>query len=117
MPEVSSAPEANKNDTTGPSAGEKPAASVEGPRKMTKPANMKGTTGATNPVKNETAMSAAGSVTVGKGDHITWRGGLNGPLAIIMARGHDRIMNESSQGSRKDGSVQRVGSRIGCWTR
>jgi hypothetical protein len=93
MRDVSSAPEAKKNDTAGPSAGEKPAASAEGPRKMPKPAKVKATTGATNPVKNETAIPAAGSVFLGKGDQITWRGGLNGPLANIMAREYDRIMN------------------------
>jgi hypothetical protein len=94
MPEVASAPEANKTDTAGSSAGEKPAASAEGPQKITKPGKKKATTGATNPpVKNETAISAASSVYVGKGDQITWRGGLNGPLAIIMAREYDRIIN------------------------
>jgi hypothetical protein len=93
IPEVASAPEANKTDIAGSSAGEKPAASAEGPRKMTKPGKKKATTGATNTVKNETAISAASSVYVGKGDQITWRGGLNGPLAIIMAREYDRIIN------------------------
>jgi hypothetical protein len=93
MPEVSSAPEANKTDTAGSSAGEKPAASAEVPHKMTKPGKKKATTGATNTVKNETAISAASSLYVGKGDQITWRGGLNGPLAVIMAREYDRIIN------------------------
>jgi hypothetical protein len=93
IPEISNAPEAIKTDTAGPSAGEKPAASAEGRRKMTKPANKKAATGATNPVKNETVIAAAGSVNVGKGDQLTWRGGLNGPLANIMAKEHDRILN------------------------
>jgi hypothetical protein len=79
MPEVPGGPEAKKND----SAGQKPAASAERPRKMTQAAIMKATTGATNAVEvqrqNETAISGAGSVTVVKWDHITWRGVLMGP--------------------------------------
>jgi hypothetical protein len=92
MPEVPGGSEAKKND----SAGQKPSASAERPRKMIQPAVMKAITGATNAVEvqrqNETAISGAGSVTGQRGPFNLARG-LNGSLAIIMAREYGCIMN------------------------